>query len=357
MGKMSHRNILIMNTIDKLKTILTPQDLRRTFSFKRFKNRVRGLQALLKKDPVPESSPRFLHVDVTNKCNLRCIMCGRTAHELEGGEELPFDTFTSVIDQAADMGVELVLLHSSGEPLMNKRIVNMIEYVSSKGLASWMSTNCTLLTPKKSRAIIEAGLSGIVLSLDGATKETYEHIRRGAKFENTVSNIQNFIRLKNELGSSIITTIQLIRMDENKDEIDLFHRMWAPYDGVNVMVKPLALWGEEASKGRADDFACDKLWYWMKVHSDGKIYPCGHDFEKQYCLGDTVKDGLLTSWNGKMFKEFREQMIRDWRSIAMCRQCGYGPPRKRNLFNNAGFCAVDIFTLTKIIFLYGYKKQ
>jgi radical SAM protein with 4Fe4S-binding SPASM domain len=131
--------------------------------------------------------------------------------------------------------------------------------------------------------------------------------------------------------------------------------MWADKN-MNVLVKPLVDWTENTQQMRPPGFICDKLWFWMKIQSDGKVYPCGHDFEQTHCLGDVREESLADIWTGEMYRRFREKMVSGWRGIDICRKCGYSPPRKRNMINNIGFCLLDNFTLTRLIFMFGYRK-
>lgn len=299
--------------------------------------------------------PSLIHVEVTNRCNLNCKMCGRTLMSLKGKSDLSFDLYVKIIDQASRMGTEMIILHSWGEPLLHPDIDKMIFYASQRGLPTWLSTNATLLDDCIGLKLIQAGLGGIVFSVDGATAKTYEEIRRGASFEKVSRNIENFLKLKKDMRSRIMCTVQMIEMQENRHEMDDFKAKWAQHD-VNVLVKPLVDWSDDATQKRSTSFICDKLWYWMKIQSDGKVYPCGHDFDKRHYLGDIYRESLSDIWRGERYIAFRKNMINGWQAIDICRQCGYSPPRKRDIINNIGFCFFDNFTLTKLIFQFGYKK-
>ncbi|MBW2005497.1 MAG: SPASM domain-containing protein [Deltaproteobacteria bacterium] len=319
------------------------------------KNRFQLLKAYLKHDPEPKGMPTLIHVEVTNRCNLRCKMCGRTVNELKGNSDLSLTQFKNIVDQSTKYGAEMIILHSWGEPLLNHSIYDMISYASYKGMPTWMSTNATLLDINNSKKIIDSGLGGIVFSIDGSTAETYETIRCGANFNDVVNNIRQFLNLKLETKSKMMCTVQMIEMPENQHEVKDFKAMWESYD-VNVLIKPQVNWENTLpnSKNKSKEFICDKLWFWMKIHSDGKVYPCGHDFQKKYCLGDTNKEKLLDIWRGDKFVKFREQMKSG--NIDICSVCSYRPPRRRNIVNNIGFVMLDVYTITRLIFTFGYKK-
>jgi hypothetical protein len=82
-------------------------------------------------------------------------------------------------------------------------------------------TNAQLLTEKISEAIIEAGVTQVQISADGATKETYERIRRGARFETLLRNIQYLTRRKQELQlSSPALQFNVVLMKSNLEELE-----------------------------------------------------------------------------------------------------------------------------------------
>ncbi len=98
--------------------------------------------------------------------------------------------YKKIIDEISGH-TELAVLHNGGEPLMNNNIVEMVEYAKSGGMNTMFSTNATLLTSETAIGLIKAGLSIMIIAIDGATKKTYEDIRRGANFEKTLEGIRS----------------------------------------------------------------------------------------------------------------------------------------------------------------------
>ena len=92
------------------------------------------------------SSPTFpdrVYVESTNVCNLDCIMCPTGLHiDTRPKGFMEWDLYTSIIDEIAPWA-EAVVLHSWGEPLLHKRIIDMIRYAKDRGLWVETSTNAT----------------------------------------------------------------------------------------------------------------------------------------------------------------------------------------------------------------------
>ena len=154
-------------------------------------------KANLAKLPYP---PEYLQIDITGFCNLQCRMCpqgiGGKIKE-KGIMDLPL--YKHIIDSGKKAGIFSVLLVLTGEPLLNNNFFNMVRYAKIKGMKVQTSTNCTLLTPEKSKQIIESGIDEIILSFDTVKKNLYENYRKGADFDSVFSNIIGFLELRKKL--------------------------------------------------------------------------------------------------------------------------------------------------------------
>jgi MoaA/NifB/PqqE/SkfB family radical SAM enzyme len=64
-----------------------------------------------------------------------------------------------------------------------------------------LNDNFTLMTAKTARRFVDLEVDQIFLSLDGATKETFERIRVGADFDKVIFNTRQLIQIKGEMGS------------------------------------------------------------------------------------------------------------------------------------------------------------
>jgi radical SAM protein with 4Fe4S-binding SPASM domain len=105
-------------------------------------------------------------------------------------------------------------------------------------LAVGFFTNATLLNTEKAERIIRLGIQQLNISIDGATKETFEAIRHGAKFETVVNNARAFTQKRRELGRSFPTLqIGMVLMQENMHELTDMVRLAANIgaDGVYTM--------------------------------------------------------------------------------------------------------------------------
>ena len=108
--------------------------------------------------------PDRVSVNVTLRCNLKCTMC-TTCYD---APELSTDEIKGLIDQTAAWGVQ-VFNPLGGEPFMRADIEELLAYAVRRGFYVTVTTNGTLITEKRARALaaIPSDRLHLNLSLDG----------------------------------------------------------------------------------------------------------------------------------------------------------------------------------------------
>ena len=134
-------------------------------------------------------SPQNLILDLTNNCNLRCIMCRVQALKKESASWL-YPDFLTVMNCFSPRSVAL---GATGEPYLNKDLGSIVTYLDNKGIKSIINTNGTLID-KTDNWITKTKLFKI--SLDACTPKMYKLIRGTDDFEKIVSNIKELRKLK-----------------------------------------------------------------------------------------------------------------------------------------------------------------
>ena len=145
--------------------------------------------------------PLYMQVELNQICNLRCPMCSITipkAREKYISEErMTWDTYKKIILECEQYDCPSMNPQGVNEPLLDPKFEDYIKFASKHGFIDiTMNTNATLLSEERSKKLLESGLTRLRFSLDAATKETYEKIRIGAKFEPVMKNIERFLEIK-----------------------------------------------------------------------------------------------------------------------------------------------------------------
>lgn len=114
---------------------------------------------------------RDLRISVTDRCNFRCVYCmpkeifGPDHQFLHRNQILTFEEITRLTKMFVAHGVKKIRL-TGGEPLVRKDLPDLIAMLAAiPNLDLTMTTNGSLL-PKFARALKDAGLKRVTVSLD-----------------------------------------------------------------------------------------------------------------------------------------------------------------------------------------------
>jgi MoaA/NifB/PqqE/SkfB family radical SAM enzyme len=295
-------------------------------------NRLRLGQSYLQKSEVSEGLPVYLVIESTSICNLKCIMCPYPSMGRKN-EHMSMTVFEKIVAEGAGF-VEFMWLHLFGEPLINKNIFRMIDMAENAGIRTGISTNATLLNEKAANAVLDSKLSIILLCFDGATKETFERIRVGAKFEKVVANISRFAENKRSRQSNLKVDLQMIDMSANREEEKLFQQQWRGQGFDSVTVKPFHVWANQDEHLiqitqpalPPQSGQCYEPWTGMTVLADGTAVPCCNDYAGRMPLGDLKTQSLREIWNAEPMRALRRRFLGDTPDLAgtICEACPYG---------------------------------
>jgi radical SAM protein with 4Fe4S-binding SPASM domain len=117
-----------------------------------------------------------MKVYLTRRCNLRCQMCGAWLDGHGGSEELSAAEVKRAVTQARALGLINLKLFG-GEPLLRRDVEEIVEHAAGLGVRCSVTTNGTLLSPARARALVEAGLAELDLSLDAGDPALHDEIR------------------------------------------------------------------------------------------------------------------------------------------------------------------------------------
>ncbi len=289
-------------------------------------NRAKLLWAYIARRSRVHALPVEYIVETTAKCNLYCPMCPRETHK-QPKEDMTDEVFGRLVRESGKTGEHMMLI-GLGEPFLDPKIFDRIEYCERHGVSTLLSTNGTLLDEANARRLLESPLKHITLSFDGATKESYEFYRKGARFEKVRDNFVRFARMKAEKKAPVQVVAQMVRMEKNAGEVDEFMRFWRAVPGVDeVRIKEdeTNLMRPDAGHGAEDwKYPCHYLWRGpMYVKHSGDVYPCC----QSYMLDGKPVGNVAESGLGEIFDSAEMQRMRrlhlDGRAqeIDVCARC------------------------------------
>src|SRR5882672_12591786 len=206
-----------------------------------------------------ERPPVCLYLETTNRCNLLCTTCPRTYEELEPPADMSWDLFTSVVDQLPDL--ERAVLHGVGEPMLVKNLPAMVRYLKDRGVYVLFNTNGTVLTEKSGRAMINAGLDELRVSLDASNAASYRAIRGKDYFDRILRNVKAFRALQEREGhDKPRVSAWLTGLKDTIAELPAFVRVAASIGVTDVYLQRLVFFDRDAvGMAKPDQALFEKL--------------------------------------------------------------------------------------------------
>jgi len=286
-----------------------------------------AIRRLKKKFHVLPEVPPTVYIELTDICNLDCIMCDRASMS-RGSGLMSMDLFKKIIDEAAEIGVPEVKLNRFGEPMIHPNLIDMIHYAKNKGIPRvYFTSNATLLDEKKCEALIHSGLDSLTFSVDGSTAETYERIRINAKFKEVTTNIRRFIEMRNAAGQEKPhVVINTVYMAETKDEVLQVFDQWGKHvHRINVL--PVAQYGNvdnhaPIDKAGQEKRPCHQPFDRLMIFWDGLATVCCADINGDLTVGSALESKVGELWCNDEFSKLRKaHLAKDFSEYSICASC------------------------------------
>ena len=272
-------------------------------------------------------SPYRYYIEPTNACNLRCPFCfGWQERSRRSWGTMPLETFKSIVDQIAPY-TYWVDLYNRGEPLLHPEICEMISYAHQKGIGTKISTNLNKLEPGTAEKLVTSGLDYLVVSIDGATQESYSSYRAGGNLETLLNNLRAITHEKARLKSATPKiTVRTIIMRQNEHELDKIKQTALEIGADNVIFVPMIVdiesdsanewlpcnpkysmydYDKRRNKLAYDLKACSELWQRCTINWDARVFPCCFSDGDGEELGNLLESELSTIWNSIEYKASR----------------------------------------------------
>lgn len=131
------------------------------------------------REPRSQFLPFVLDVEPTSYCNFKCEMCHVSSSSFPH-RHMSFGQFQHIVDS----NPQLIKIHlqGMGEPLLCPDFYEMVQYARKNHILVQTTTNGSLITESAAQQMANLGLRSIGISIDGATGQTFEAIRKNSDF-------------------------------------------------------------------------------------------------------------------------------------------------------------------------------
>jgi len=294
-------------------------------------------------DIIPLRTPFTFLLAPSHLCNLRCFYCsqGKKRDELiKNGFEfklMEYEIFLKFADQLKQFPdkLKLVFVSGMGEPLMHKRLPEMIAYLRDLDVAERLEifTNGLLLTEETSEALVKAGLTRMRVSLQGLNSRKYRELS-GADidFDNLRERLAYFYKIRKQCKLYVKVIDAALGPGEDQEFYDMFRDVsdemyverFVPYQlsmgdyDHNASVET-TVYGDKLLK--AD--VCPEPFFNWQIDLDGNIYPCCPlGLPQSFAIGNVKASTIVEMWNGNKARGLRLLHLKKQRSKhTVCGQC------------------------------------
>ena len=289
--------------------------------------------------------PQALLLDVTNRCNAKCVWCPNP--DLTDLGAMSMDLYKKIIDDYARHG-GVVHFGTFGEPLMDKTFAEKLRYLKQYRSIHRVQvlTNAFFMNQRLIPVLLDHGVA-VDISLDELDKATFEEVKK-MSYDVVRKNILDLLEA-NDLRDDPVPVhfrIKTLRSMEETLEHELFQAIEA--HRCTIQLTPITdniisnwagrfdnqeffqSYGIETGGSRfnhkrfnlTNTAPCTQLWKWMVVYWDGSVVMCCADMFATSSLGNLTEDSIAEVWRGTQMTALRQQMVARKRfEIPLCENC------------------------------------
>jgi len=298
---------------------------------------------------------RKLFLQITNRCNLRCVHCYTDSSR--AGPDLAFEILLDLFRQFREADGHAITI-SGGEPLCHPRIEEILRAACESARKVLLVTNGTLITPELASRLAPLKLR-IQLSLDGPDAKTHDEVRGQGSFDQAIAGLKAWGEVSGLDQVTLCSTAVGKNLSRLTGMVRMAHELGVP----KVRFLPIRLIGRAnalADRPSVDDFlglveslltlrqsaalnprvtsygvagilldvpddCSDGHWCpigrQLVIDAEGNAYPCALLFTPEFRLGNVREESLSALRDTPLAMECTQAVTARRLRIAECRLC------------------------------------
>jgi hypothetical protein len=265
--------------------------------------------------------PRQIQIETSNICNHACSFCAYPAMK-RPHRHMDRELFRRIVSEAYALGAREIGLFAGAEPLACKWLEEHIAYCQALGYEyMYISTNGSLGTPARFRALIDAGLSSIKFSINAGTRETYRQVHGRDNFDLVIANLASIAEYRRICGRPIYLGVSFVGMDNAAEEFSKLKELVSPW------VDELLFYEANNQSGQVEGLPlvpftdCSLPFNKLHISVEGFIKACCNDYDNLLAVDEIAEIGLAAAWHSPRFRQLRRRHLDDRLEGTLCGKC------------------------------------
>lgn len=286
----------------------------------------------------PSFKGKTLSIEIASTCNEKCIYCKYSAEGLhKKGKMIDEQFFYRITREAHDLGITDVGVYIIGEPLINPKVYDYVEYLKHEvGFEYvYISTNGILLTPENLEKLVAAGIDSIKFSVSGSNRITFQKHHGVDAFDRVYNNIKYAYNYRSIHNLDYKLYMFSIITKYNEAEKSEFENVFGPYvDELilnNVLADKEVIGVEEfltiddksgyVTQGIDRTLPCQQLFNRININEDGYLLACCDDIKGMTIIDDLNYKSLKEGVYGEAMIELRRKHLENRIENTVCNFC------------------------------------
>ena len=289
---------------------------------------------------VPLPAPLVVYLEPASICNLRCNYCPTGHAELRRKRPngvMDFSLFIDIVDgfRELDAQVRRFNLYKDGEPLINERFCDMVEYLALSGVTEqiWTKSNGLLLDDDLIADLGSVPLDLLSISLVALDSKGYRNL---AGVHIDYSHLRDMIaevyyrpreyQLHVSLRDTGLSGAEKMKFYADFEDICDHMAIEGLHGWSNSGAYDFRLGTDQSFDGTpiADKIVCPLTLCALGINWNGTVSPCNEDWKHAHIIGDLNVQSVREVWEGDRLRQFRFiHLAGDRDKLEMCADCQY----------------------------------
>ncbi len=293
------------------------------------KNRIKEKFTTNKNCIFPE---RNLLIEVTNRCNNKCIFCYNRNMTRSHGD-IDFDLATRVLKECYELGTREVGFYATGEPLLYDKLDILIQEAKNIGYSYvYLTTNGLLANKEKIEPLLSAGLDSIKFSINAINREDYLFIHGIDAFDIVIKNLKTCKELQKTYNNKLfVSCILTSYIDYDKKDVEEFFAKYCDTVVVQYVKNQGGLLPQineclisKNAKKEKFNIPCSYVFNSITITKEGFMTACCMDFQNFLAYADLNKTSVKKGWNNAIISAVRKRQTCGNVDNTICIACVYG---------------------------------